>query len=432
MALSSALPNPPANAADLPAPIAYHPLDLSHPELHRVLGEMNEAYGSELDGKVSSIGLHGDYEAGLQLIRDGKLHEIRDRSYTSTDHEDVFSVSSASPPQMAAAIGDVNDKDVPPASSPPLSATSNAEIIRPEDLTSPQPSAITDVSSVTSKDGDTWSPIDSEQQRVDHDGQSSPPERPLHYLFLGSSLGNFDRASAAPFLKSLPLKPGDTLLLGLDGRPPPGPEGKKKVEMAYNDPAGHTRAFEEHGWDVVKKELGIDQGPGVEFVGRYNEELGRHEAYFRSLGTQTIRLSESRDVTLDEGELLNIEWSFKVGLRAPLWGRSILRRLPFDASFVYAPPGSPFLLTCLLIVLAPGSIGALRSSRLDCRQQLESTKLGLPPLAARTTACAICSTRPHDSRLQDCAVQRCAEMGRMAGTLAALGSVSSFAPGTMA
>jgi len=82
--------------------------------------------------------------------------------------------------------------------------------------------------------------------------------------------------------------------------------------MAYNDPAGHTRAFEEHGWDVVKKEMGIDQGPGVEFVGRYNEEMGRHEAYFRSKGRQTIKLSD-REVTLDEGELLNIEWSFKVG-----------------------------------------------------------------------------------------------------------------------
>jgi uncharacterized SAM-dependent methyltransferase len=137
------------------------------------------------------------------------------------------------------------------------------------------------------------------------------PTRPLHFLFLGSSLGNFDRQSASPFLKSLPLKPGDTLLLGLDGRPPPGEEGKKKVEMAYNDPAGHTRAFEEHGWDVVKKEMGIDQGPGVEFVGRYNEAMGRHEAYFRSKGPQTIKLSD-REVTLDEGELLNIEWSFKV------------------------------------------------------------------------------------------------------------------------
>jgi uncharacterized SAM-dependent methyltransferase len=93
-------------------------------------------------------------------------------------------------------------------------------------------------------------------------------------VFLGSSLGNFDRDSAAPFLKSLPLRKGDTLLLGLDGRPQAGPEGSRKVEIAYNDPAGHTRAFEEHGWDVVRQELGLKGDPGVEFVGRYNSVLG--------------------------------------------------------------------------------------------------------------------------------------------------------------
>ena len=47
-----------------------------------------------------------------------------------------------------------------------------------------------------------------------------------------------------------------------------------KVEVAYNDPAGHTKRFEEHGWDVVRAELGLEDD-GVEFVGRYNEVLGR-------------------------------------------------------------------------------------------------------------------------------------------------------------
>ena len=312
MALSEALPTPPANASSLPPPITYHPLDLSHPELHRVLGEMNDAYGTELDGKVSCIGLHGDYEAGLQMIRDDKLHELRGKDFGagSAAREDAISIGSSSPVAPSIPMAMDKDKDVPSIGSPPSTA-SGIEYIRPEDLTSPMPSAVTDVSSEDSGNG-TWSPLNSEDQPQEEPLQDDDSGRPLHYLFLGSSLGNFDRDSAAPFLKSLPLKPGDTLLLGLDGRPPPGEEGKRKVEMAYNDPSGHTRAFEEHGWDVVKKELGIDQGPGVEFVGRYNEELGRHEAYFKSLGTQTITLS-SRDVTLEEGELLNIEWSFKVG-----------------------------------------------------------------------------------------------------------------------
>jgi len=264
---------------------------------------MHDQYGSELDGKVSCIGLHGDYEAGLQMIRDGKLGELRGKYFGSGPDEEAISIASSSPLQESVLHRKFGSSERP---SPPL--TANSEVVQPGDLTSPMPSAITDESSEMSKLGSsgTWSPID------DPAFDASEPTRPLHYLFLGSSLGNFDRQSAAPFLKSLPLKSGDTLLLGLDGRPPPGEEGKRKVEMAYNDPAGHTRAFEEHGWDVVKKEMGIDQGPGVEFVGRYNEEMGRHEAYFRSKGKQTIKLSD-REVTLDEGELLNIEWSFKVG-----------------------------------------------------------------------------------------------------------------------
>jgi uncharacterized SAM-dependent methyltransferase len=177
------------------------------------------------------------------------------------------------------------------------------------------------MSKIGSASSGTWSPIN------DSEVADSDAARPLHFLFLGSSLGNFDRQSAAPFLKSLPLKPGDTLLLGLDGRPPPGEEGTRKVEIAYNDPAGHTRAFEEHGWDVVKQEMGIDEGPGVEFVGRYNEEMGRHEAYFRSKGRQTIKLSD-REVVLDEGELLNIEWSFKVSLGS---GYLVLASVSLDA-----------------------------------------------------------------------------------------------------
>lgn len=312
-ALSSALPPAPANAAELAEPITYHPLDLSRPELHRVLGEMDEAYGKELNGKVSCIGLHGDYEAGLQMIRDGKLHELRDKQFGPHADEDAISLASSSPVQRTIPIGKLHLEDE--AQHRDRSRASSAvEAIRPEDLTSPVPSAITDESSEISKNdlhsSGTWSPIENSSPAT-QEGEG-PISRPLHFLFLGSSLGNFDRASAAPFLKSLPLKPGDTLLLGLDGRPPPGEEGRKKVEMAYNDPAGHTRAFEEHGWDVVKQEMGINESsPGVEFVGRYNEEMGRHEAYFRSKGKQEIKLS-SGQVTLDEGELLNIEWSFKV------------------------------------------------------------------------------------------------------------------------
>ena len=51
------------------------------------------------------------------------------------------------------------------------------------------------------------------------------------------------------------------------------------MEVAYNDPAGYTRAFEEHGWKIVQRELGLEGDAGVEFVGRYNEVLGEISSF---------------------------------------------------------------------------------------------------------------------------------------------------------
>ena len=281
-----------------------------------MLGEMDDAFGTQLHGKVDCIGLHGDYNAGLQFIREGKLPSIRHFSPMS---------SFAVPPMLKNGIpqdlkqtgsetprnGDVFDYN----QSPQLSAESDSGIV-PDDA-SPMPSAITETESASVISRlTTWSPIDDNDDgnpvRSDCSSGTSA-DRPLHFLFLGSSLGNFERESAAPFLRSIPLRPGDTLLIGLDGRPSPGEAGRKKVEVAYNDPSGHTRAFEEHGWEVVRQELGLTDDAGVEFVGRYNEVLGRHEAYFRSRDQQTLHLPlAKKDVKLEKGELLNIEWSYKV------------------------------------------------------------------------------------------------------------------------
>ncbi|WVQ75901.1 hypothetical protein IAR50_005536 [Cryptococcus sp. DSM 104548] len=322
-ALTDSLPPAPSNAASIPPPITYHPLDLSYPELDRVLKEMNDAIGDKIDGKVACVGLHGDYEAGLQYIREGRLAELRGNLPDSEIEETA--------PQAIPSRDAVDDS---PSNSP-----QSSYIMTPREGSSFLPQVDDDTLNLDHKRSSSSHSTSSDsaeerfkiymghaqtQQQVreqvssngpadgdgDDKGAGGEGTRPLHFVFLGSSLGNFDRPSAAPFLKSLPLRPGDTLLLGLDGRPAPGTEGSKKVEVAYNDPSGHTRAFEEHGWDVVKQELGIEGN--VEFVGRYNEQLGRHEAYYRSKECQTIHLSTyNEDITLDKGELLNIEWSYK-------------------------------------------------------------------------------------------------------------------------
>jgi hypothetical protein len=296
-ALSSALPDTPADASSLPAPITYHPLDLSRPELHRVLGEMDEAFGKDLQGKVDYIGLHGDYDAGLKFIRDGKLGSLssiyRGRGFGLENVENVSCRSDSTSPESAMPV----TPDTKPVEQSMLSPISDHLVTPGPDIT-PLPSSLDDSSCVSRCDtgSGTWStegevetpatkplelaPEEASAARSAFNSNEAKPSRPLHLVFLGSSLGNFPREAAAPFLRSLPLRRGDTLLLGLDGRPTPGKEGAKKVEVAYNDPAGHTRAFEEHGWDVVRQELGLKGDAGVEFVGRYNEEIGASSYWF--------------------------------------------------------------------------------------------------------------------------------------------------------
>lgn len=183
--------------------------------------------------------------------------------------------------------------------------------------------------------------------------ESSPEAgRPVHFLFLGSSLGNFDRQSAGPFLASLPLRPGtsDSLLLGLDGRPSSSDketaidghlpsqmryeEGKRKVEVAYDDPKGKTRDFILHGIDVAAEALEMEDAveddvgsvpkrrtsslrrESWSYKSRYNVKMGRHEAYYGSNEDQEVTWTEKNgrreSVTVAKGELLNIEWSLKV------------------------------------------------------------------------------------------------------------------------
>ena len=237
---------------------------------------MNDAFGDQLREKVDCIGLHGDYEAGLQFIRDGKLDTFRVIPSDRLSHLDAVFDNEANVSDSAVM------HPVTPPFKPELSPVFQPfpeSLITPGTEVSALSGVMTDdeVSMGGTRSGGSWSPIEGEgtyfpsPQTLPSEFRSS---RPLHLVFLGSSLGNFPREDAAPFLRSLPLRHGDTFLLGLDGRPVRGSEGRRKVEMAYNDPAGHTRAFEEHGWDVVRDELSIKHDVGVDFVGRYNEILG--------------------------------------------------------------------------------------------------------------------------------------------------------------
>src|SRR5712692_2366347 len=87
-------------------------------------------------------------------------------------------------------------------------------------------------------------------------------------LFLGSTIGNFDRPAAETFLRDLRhnLEPGDALLLGTDLVKSTG-----EMLLAYNDPIGVTAAFNLNLLARINRELQADFDlRNFEHQARYN------------------------------------------------------------------------------------------------------------------------------------------------------------------
>ena len=79
-----------------------------------------------------------------------------------------------------------------------------------------------------------------------------PGEKPALVLFLGSTIGNFERPCALEFLRDLrrALQPGDSLLLGADLV-----KDRDRMLVAYDDPTGVTGAFNLNLLGRVNREL---------------------------------------------------------------------------------------------------------------------------------------------------------------------------------
>lgn len=240
--------------------MSYYALDLEKNELKRTLGELADSdLGPELSGRVSTKGMWGTYDGGLKFVQEGGL-----RGRGSVDG-------------LAARARS-------------LSAESGSDALS---------GSITSLS------------------RASEDTAPSTPggaalDEPMHVMFLGSSLGNFQRGADADFLRSLPLRAGagDTLLLGMDhGR------NKAQIEAAYNDRHGITARFILNGLKGAGRILGDEAlfDGAFEYSARYNEDLRRHEAFYRSTRNQTIRVPTTKQaITFVEGELISVEVSNKV------------------------------------------------------------------------------------------------------------------------
>jgi L-histidine Nalpha-methyltransferase len=136
------------------------------------------------------------------------------------------------------------------------------------------------------------------------------PGRRFLVLFLGSSLGNFERPEIVRFLSAIrsQLEAGDAFLLGADLVKP-----KAAMLAAYDDPAGVTAAFNLNLLARINRELGgtfaLRQ---FEHLARYDPVHRRVEMHLRARAAQRVRVpGASLEVSFEPGETIWTESSHK-------------------------------------------------------------------------------------------------------------------------
>jgi L-histidine Nalpha-methyltransferase len=138
-----------------------------------------------------------------------------------------------------------------------------------------------------------------------------PPHRggSVLFAFLGSTIGNFDEASAVGLLRRIRahLRPGDQFILGTDLR-----KARDVLEAAYDDSARVTAEFNRNILRVLNAELGADFVPSqFEHVALYNETMHRIEMHLRSSVAQLVHIPGLATMPLREGETIRTEVSYK-------------------------------------------------------------------------------------------------------------------------
>lgn len=120
-------------------------------------------------------------------------------------------------------------------------------------------------------------------------------------LFLGSSIGNFNRGPAEEFLRKIrqALQPGDALLLGTDLEKP-----LARLIPAYDDPLGVTAVFNRNLLARINRELGGNFDLSrFEHVALYNARERRIEMHLRSVEGQTVS-TEGASFTFQRDETI--------------------------------------------------------------------------------------------------------------------------------
>ncbi len=132
----------------------------------------------------------------------------------------------------------------------------------------------------------------------------------LFVLFLGSTIGNFDRPAGVKFLAEARriLEPGDSLLLGTDLEKP-----SPQLLAAYDDELGVTAAFNLNLLARINRELDADFDlRQFAHMAKINHEARSVEMHLRSKRRQMVSIPAAElDVEFLEGETIWTESSHK-------------------------------------------------------------------------------------------------------------------------
>ncbi len=134
--------------------------------------------------------------------------------------------------------------------------------------------------------------------------------KPKMVVFLGSTLGNYDRPGAQAFLTEVAetLQPGDHLLLGIDRVKP-----RPVLEAAYDDAAGWTRRFILNLFERMNRELGTQLSPdAMRYEARWNAEAEQVEMWVHAREAVAFDVSGERiELAADEPILVEISRKFR-------------------------------------------------------------------------------------------------------------------------
>ncbi|HEX4784195.1 MAG TPA: L-histidine N(alpha)-methyltransferase [Candidatus Sulfotelmatobacter sp.] len=132
----------------------------------------------------------------------------------------------------------------------------------------------------------------------------------LCVLFLGSTIGNFDRPAGVKFLGSVRsiLQPGDALLLGADLEKPAA-----QLLGAYDDELGVTAAFNLNLLVRINRELGADFDlRAFAHLAKINREVRSVEMHLQSKRRQVANIPGAEiAIQFEEGETIWTESSHK-------------------------------------------------------------------------------------------------------------------------